>query len=270
MKITLQNKKRYIRRVLTSAIKKHYSRWIGRQPFRNYFTLKEAVNSCSRLKMETIKDYIYESSYLHKNLWHVFKEIEDFRDIKDLLYYISLKSCYSPETILLQILRENKDFYIKNGDEGQVYLISSGVMTVIEDTDDLGPKIKTFIRYYTKLLLEIKKSPKTLRQLYHMFINKELSYDSARYGDIVLEIMKHNQKSIEEVIELISDDGLQSAKEIYLEIVRKDHNHFYRIIDDYYGSKDWDEELQFKGYFKLFDKYLYEKEYEKANQLGEK
>lgn len=270
MEITLKNRKRYIRKVLKHVLKKYYFKWLGKKPFRTYFTLEEAVNVCSKAKINIIKEYIYENSYLHKNLWYVYQEIKYFHDIKDLLYYISLKSCYNAETILLQILRGSKNFYIKNGDDGQTYLINTGVRDELEHTDDLESKIKTFVRYYTKLLLNIKKRPKLIHELYNLVINEELSYDSARNGDIILEIINQNHKSIEDLIKLTSDDNLKYTEEIFSEIIRKDHNHFFRIIDDYYGSKDWDQELKFRGYFKLFDQYHYEKKYEKANILGGK
>lgn len=124
MVITEKNKKEYVRRTVKEVIKKLSYKWMTDENYGKGCHIEKAVNECSRAKMIQIKQIIYEASYLHENLWVVYEEIKDFRDIKELLNYISDVNYYDPATILLNLVRCSRNLNVRNDKKVNSYRIS--------------------------------------------------------------------------------------------------------------------------------------------------
>ncbi len=266
MRISNKNRKRYIKRVLLIALKKYCYMWLGETPYCSSFNLKNAVNRCSKIKMNQIKQYIYEKSFIHDNAWFVYDEIKNFEDIKDLLYYLAPKDCYDPESTLLHILRNSKGIKVVNKKRENRYYLRElkGILPI--SSKEMVVDLKIYILSYVELLLIIKKRSLTLDELYNFFCKEEVKYNTAKNNEMFLYLKERKEKSIDEILNYINDDDLKQPDEIFQNLIKHDYKRFRHIIDDYYGSKKWAIDVKFKAYLKLFD--IYKSDKVKANKLG--
>ncbi len=267
MEITSKNKERYIKRVLIIALKNYCYNWLNETSYRNSFAIENVTKLCSKYRMRQVKQYIYENCFLHKNVWHVYERIKYFIDIRDLLYYLAPKNYYNPESTLLYILRNSKTFAIVNKQtDNRYYLRDNSKDNIPHISKELTRDLKIFIHSYVELLLNIKKEPFTLGELYSFFVNEELEYNLAKNKHVFLYLKEKESKNINEILRLISEDNLKSVDEIFKELIKYDYKRFVHMIDNYYGSKKWNKNVQFKAYLKLFD--IYRRDKEKARKLG--
>ncbi|MFW5987991.1 MAG: hypothetical protein ACOCQA_00970 [bacterium] len=256
MEVNYKNKETYIRRILATLIRNYSFKWLADDIFHSKFDINKAVNKCSKFKMEQIKTYVYEKTLYNDNYWYIFLAIRDFKDIKDLLKYVSPYSYYRPEEIFLNIIRKSGKVNVQNTEEhGMYYIKYKGDKKMSYSQDEIVTSLKTFFRSYIELLLNIKKLPYNLDDLYNFFIVEEIQYSNAKNSSVFIYLKDYKKKTVKEIIKMISKDNLQSANEVFIKNIKIDHNRFYRIAEDYYGSKKWNAEVKFKADLKLFDKY---------------
>lgn len=124
MEINENNKKEYVRRAVKEVIKSYSYQWLTDSELKRSCNIKKTVNKCSEAKMEQIKQCIYEASYIHENLWYAFEEIKDFRDIKELLNYISDVDYYDPATTFLHLVRCSRKVKVRNDKKADSYRIA--------------------------------------------------------------------------------------------------------------------------------------------------
>ncbi len=267
MEITSNNKEKYIKKVLILALKSYCFRWLGEGPFNSGFNIERTVNQYDQLKMEQIKQYVYEQCFYHDNLWCVYEEIKDFKDIKDLLYYLAPRDYYNPESTLLSILRNSGKINIVNKEKSNRYFLkNNNTEDLPASRDEITRNLKTFIRSYVELIFIIEKQAFTLDDLYQYFRQEKVEYNSAKKNQIFLLLMDKKEKSIEEILSLIEGSVLKTPTQIFKDLIKTDYNRFIHIVDNYYGSKSWDNEAQLNAYLKLFD--IYRQDSEKAHELG--
>lgn len=272
MVIHEKNQRKYIKKLLIKITRYFYTKWYMSSPLINKYTfnINDAVYEMGGYKMEKIKQYVYENAFTHENLWLVYEVIKDYKNIVELLIYLSPRSCHSPEHILLNILRYSSKIRILNTDIPGVYRIFPiDYEKIPASKEEIIRAIKTFIRSYILLIFDIDKTPRTLTELYQLFIREEISYSTANEYMIIDLLMKERKYEITEIISLISSNSINTPEEIFIDIIKNDYNRFYRMIDDYYGSKGWSEDERLKACIKLYDIYLHEKESCKAESLGD-
>ncbi len=251
MEINEYNKDIYVKKVLRQLLREFCLNWTD-NIFHTEFHLDSAVNDCSRLKMEQIKQHIYENLYFHDNLWYVYETIKDFKDIKELLEYLSPDPYNSPEVVFLDIIRKSRKIDVKNNDiPGSYHIVyhNDGDKT----HDDVAAALKQYFRSYTDLLLNIKKRPYQLKKFYDLFLAEEIQYSFARNSEVFSYLQTKKKKTADEIIMMVNKNDLQSPREVFTELIKHDYNRFYRIINDYYGSKNWSNEIKFRAHFKLYD-----------------
>jgi hypothetical protein len=265
------NKRKYIIKVLISITRHHYIKWLTASSiFNEYsFNVSDAVYQMGQLKMEQVKQYVFENAFLHKNLWFIYEEIKGFKEIADLLMYLSPRICYCPEVILLDILRSSRKIRIINTNNPGIYQIYPIYYDKLPSSrEEMVRAIKIFIRSYVLLVFDIEKRPITLSELYQLFIREEKPYTSAREYKVIELLIKDKDYSIKDILLLIDSNGISTPEELFTDIVKHDYNHFFRMIDDYYGSKEWKEEERIRAYIKLYDIYAHSENPQKAAELG--
>lgn len=120
-----REEERYIYNFLEKITDCFYAEWyLCSEEISNFnIDIHEAVYNMGRYKMEKIKQYVYENAFIHEKLWTVYEEIKDFKEVADLLVYLSSNPCHCPEQTLLNILRCSKNIRILNTDVPGVYRI---------------------------------------------------------------------------------------------------------------------------------------------------
>src|SRR5690554_4392862 len=271
MEIYGKTKKRYINKVLIKITRRHYITWLTASSIINgySFNVINAVYQMEQYRMEKIKQYVFENAFLHNNLWLIYEEIKDFKIIEDLLIYLSPKKCYCPEVFLLDILRNSGKVRILNTDYPGVYQIYPDYNKIPNSKEEIIRAIKTFVRYYTLMVFDIEKKPMTLNELYRLFINEDKPYSYAREYKIIELLMNDKRYSIKDILMLTVGNGINTPEEKFIDIIKDDYNHFYRIVDEYYGSKKWKDEEKVKAYIKLYDIFIHSKNPKKADELGD-
>ena len=259
MRVPEREESRYIYRFLVRITRYFYAQWyLSSEELNRYrINICEAVYSMGRYKMEKIKQYVYENAFIHEKLWTVYEEIKDFKEVADLLAYLSVNCCHSPEHTLLHILRCSNKIRILNTDNPGVYLIYPVAPEKLPDTrEGLVTIIKNFVRSYVLLILDINKEAMSLYDLYCLFIKEEYSYANASDYIFIKSLMEKKQLNMEDILLLANAGGINTAEGIFKDIIKTDYNRFYRIIDDYYGSKNWNDNEKIMAYIKLYDIYI--------------
>mgnify|MGYP006288036429 CR=1 FL=1 len=293
MEITDRNKDRYIRYVLKILIRYYSYKWLGDKPFNSGFIPEAAVNKWSTIKINPITPHFGRNPVYkprpgwlagvilllfapkkiekkHNSEHFIYNEIRYFNDIKDLLNYLAPKPYYTPGSTLIYISRQSKKINIKYKEESFKYFIEDrGEIELPDSKGEMVSSLKTFFRSYALLLLDMKKEPLTINQLYQSLLDEEIQYMMAKNSEIVMYLIQEKNKTIKEILKTAGQNSLKSPSEIFRYLITHDYNRFTKLIDDYYLSKKWDDEIKFKAYLKIYDKYYHENKYNKANQLGD-
>ena len=106
-------------------LKQYVLNWLGETQYRSTFKLSEAVNYCGQHKMELIKYHVDSLLEDEKNLEYVYEKIMDFKEFKDLLNYLASRNYDTPESTLLEILRNHDQITIvehKENDRFRYYI----------------------------------------------------------------------------------------------------------------------------------------------------
>lgn len=271
MSLKTINSEKYTKRVIKKLLNNYVLRWLGETEFRSTFNLKNSVDYCGQHKMELIIYHVESLMEENKKLEIVYERIIDFIDFRDLLNYLSPHSYDTAESTLLEILRNHKKITIiehQEDDSFKFYLTDE--MDKYREENERIANLSIFFRSYIEILLDIKKEAFNFDQLYNFLLDEELSYDSAKNYQDFLYFRKEKSYTIPEILKLIEGEKIMTPKKIFISQIKIDHNRFYKIIDNYYGLKSWDQENEFQVYLKLFDKFLQNKDKDKYQYLGKK
>lgn len=269
MKINGNNKNRYTKKILVKITKYYFIEWlIYSSVLKNYhFNVNDAVSRMSSLKMEQIKQCVLENAYFHSNLWFIYEEIKGFKKITDLLLYLAPNYNSSPETVLLDLIRSSNRVRIVNTDNPDIYRIYPiDYSKTFTSKEDIVGAFKTFMRSYVLFIFDIEKVPRSLTELYQFFLNEQKPYSSARHYKVIELLIKDNY-TVKELLNLACED-MTNPEYFFKDVIKHDYNHFFRMIDDYYGSKEWTLEDEIKAYIKLYDIYSHGNKSEKTEELG--
>ncbi len=271
MNINENNRQRYIEKVLIKITKYYYIEWLlSSSVYKKYtFNVNDAVSRMSLLKMEQIKQCVLENAYFHSNLWIIYEEIKGFKKITDLLLYLAPNYNSSPEIVLLDLIRSSNRVRIVNTDTDnpdiyRIYPIDYS--KTFTSKEDIVGAFKTFMRSYVLFIFDIEKVPRSLTELFQFFINEQKPYSSARHYNVIELLIKDNY-TVKEILKLACE-GMTNPEYFFKDVIKHDYNHFFRMIDDYYGSKEWTLENKIKAYIKLYDIYSHGNKSEKTEELG--
>lgn len=271
MNICPENSNRYTRRVLQIILKKYLFDWIGQFPNLNTIKLSDVVYNFGEHKMNQIKFRVSALLSYNENIEYVYDKVDEFKDLKDLLIYLSPKDYYTPESVLLYYLNKIDYLNIEVCEDSCNYKFRTIEPYVLKDLDDKKlSELSIYFRSYAEILLDIKKITYSFDKLYNWLLDQEIDYDMPKNKEIFLHFYNKKEYSIKEILKLLSPNQFKAAKEIFIEQIKKDHNRFYKIIDNYYGLKDWNKNIEFNAYLKLFDMYYQQNQKEKYEQAGQK
>jgi len=264
-------KEKFIKRVLKKILKEHSHRWLGDQPFHYKFDINQVLDDYDNHVMQVLKEHLSHTAAVNENIRPVYEKVKDFKRIKDLLYYLRPKFFETPESILLYYLHRSSKYKIKQCERPGYYnlLIKEEVdPEMIIKKENIARSLKTFFRSYTQLLLDVKKKPLNIFQLFELLLNEEVGYSYGKQKEVFIYLRQKNQKTIKEMLKLAAQEEVKAPLEIYENLVFKDHNRFFRIINNYPGSENWDEEVKLKVYLKLFDNFYKQGGKEEMAELG--
>ena len=265
------NSEKYTKRVLKKLLNNYVLEWLGTSEFRSTFNLKDAVDYCGQHKMELIIYHVESLMEENSSLEVVYEKILDFRDFRDLLNYLSPHTYDTAESTLLDFLRSYDKITIIEHQENDTFkfYLTDEIDEYREENERIA-NLSIFFRSFTEILLDIKKEAFNFDELYEFILEEEISYDSAKNYQDFLYFKKEKSYTIPEIIKLIEEEKVMTPKKIFIEQIKRDHYRFYKIIEDYYGLKGWNQETEFQVYLKLFDKFLQNKNKEKYKYLGKK
>ncbi len=247
---------KYTKRVLKKLLKKYVLEWLGETEFRSTFNLKESVDYCGQHKMELITYHVESLMEENSSLEVVYEKILEFRDFRDLLNYLSPHSYDTAESTLLELLRNHEKITIvehRENDNFKFYLTDE-ITEYREETERIS-NLSVFFRSYIEILLDIKKEAFNFDELYEFLIEEEISHDSVKNYQDFLYFKKEKAYTAAEILKLLEEDKIMTPKKIFVEQIKKDHNRFYKIIEDYYGLRYWNPEAKFRALLKLFDNF---------------
>jgi len=271
MRLNYNNSEKYVKRVLFKLLNQYIIKWLGSTERKSSFKLTESVNFCGQHKMDLVKYHVESLMEEEPNLQYVYEEIKNFREFKDLLNYLSPHPYDTPESTLLEIIRNNERIIITEhcSNDYYKYKVINNEQNDNNITEKIS-KLNSYFRSYVKIIFDLKKRAFTLNQLYKFFLEEEIEYSLAKNSEEFLYFKENKSLTVKEIIKLIEGEEIKTPKEIYFDIIKKDYSNFYRIIDEYYGLKDWPVDVKFDVYLKLFDHYWQEKIAEKYKPLGDK
>ncbi|ADQ13703.1 hypothetical protein Halsa_0216 [Halanaerobium hydrogeniformans] len=125
MTVQPENSEKYVKRVLNMLLKQYVLNWLGESQYRSTFKLSEAINFCGQHKMELIKYHVDSLLEEEENLEYVHETIMDFKEFKDLLNFLGSHKYDTPESTLLEILRNHEQITIvehKENDRFKYYI----------------------------------------------------------------------------------------------------------------------------------------------------
>jgi hypothetical protein len=250
---------KYTKRVLKKLLKKYVLEWLGSTEFRSTFNLKEAVDYCGQHKMELIIYHVESLMEENRSLEVVYEKILDFRDFRDLLNYLSPHPYDTAESTFLELLRNHKKITILEHRENDTFkfYLTDEMSEYREETERIA-NLSVFFRSYIEILLDIKQEAFTFDKLYEFLLEEEISYDSAKNYQDFLYFRKEKAYSVSEILKLLEEEKIMTPKKIFIEQIKKDHNRFFKIIEDYYGLRYWNPEAEFRAHIKLFDNFYQE------------
>lgn len=264
------NTEKYNKKIITQTLKNYILEWLSDSGYGSTFDLKETVDYCGQHKVNML---IYDIESLmeeDENYKSVYEKIIEFRNLRDLLNYLSPRSYDTAESTLLDIIRDYNKITIiehKKNDKFKFYLTEE-LNEYIAESEKIA-NLSIYFRSYIKILLDIKKEAFNFEQLYKFLLEEEISYDLAKNYNDFLYFRREKSYSVPEILKLLEDEEVLTPKMIFVNQIKKDYNRFYKIIDNYYGLNDWDLETEFQVYLKLFDKFLQNNK-DKYKYLGQK
>lgn len=262
---------KYTKRILTKLLKNYVLEWLGATEFRSTFNLKDAVDYCGQHKMELITYHVESLMEENSRLEQVYEKILNFRDFRDLLNYLSPHTYDTAESTLLDFLRNHEKITIieHEADDTFKFYLTEELTEYREEAEKIA-NLSIYFRSFVEILLDIKKEVFSFDELYEFLLEEEISYDLPKNNQDFLYFRKEKSYNIPEILKLIEGEKITTPKKIFIYQIKKDHNRFYKIFDNYYGSKCWNTETKFQAYLKLFDKFLQNKNKEKYKYLGKK
>ncbi len=265
------NSEKYTKRILTKLLKNYVLEWLGATDYRSTFNLKDAVDYCGQHKLELITYHVESLMEENSSLEVVYERILDFRDFRDLLNYLSPHTYDTAESTLLDFLRNHKKITIVEHNENDTFkfYLTDELNEYREEAEKIA-NLSLYFRSYIEILLDIKKEAFNFDELYEFLLEEEISYDLAKNHQDFLYFRKEKSYTVSEILKLIEGEKIVTPKKIFINQMKKDYNRFYKIFDNYYGLKSWNQETEFQVYLKLFDKFLQNKKKEKYKYLGKK
>ncbi len=265
------NQEKYIKRILRKLLNKYVLEWLGATEFRSKFSLKDSVDYCGQHKMELITYHVESLMEENNKLEYVYERILEFKDFRDLLNYLSPRSYDTAESTLLDLLRNHEKITIIEHNENDTFkfYLTKELNEYREETEKIT-NLSIYFRSYVEILLDVKKEAYNFDQLYEFLLDEEISYDLAKNHQDFLYFRKEKAYTVPEIIKLLEGEKIMTPKKIFIKQIKKDYNRFYKIFDNYYGSKSWNEETKFQVYLKLFDQFLQNKDKDKYRYLGKK
>jgi len=271
MYIDSMNTEKYNKEIIIQSLKKYIVEWLSDTGYRSTFDLKETIDYCGQHKINMI---IYDIESLmeeDENYESVYEKIIEFRDLRGLLNYLSPRAYDTAESTLLDIIRDYNKITIiehKKNDKFKFYLTEE-LNKYVEESEKIS-NLSIYFRSYIEILLDIKKEAYNFEQLYEFLLEEEISYDLAKNYNDFLYFRKEKSYSVPEILKLLEDEEVLTPQMIFINQIKKDHNRFYKIIDNYYGLEKWNIDAKFQAYLKLFDKFLQNKNKENYKYMGKK
>ena len=271
MYINSIDSEKYSKRILTKLLKSYVLEWLGATEFRSTFNLKDAVDYCGQHKMELITYHVESLMEENSRFEHVYEKIINFRDFRDLLNFLSPHPYDTAESTLLEFLRNHEKITIieHEADDTFKFYLTEELNEYREEAEKIT-NLSVYFRSFVEILLDIKKEIFSFDELYEFLLEEEISYDLPRNYQDFLYFRKEKSYDVPEILKLIEGEKITTPKKIFRDQIKKDYNRFYKIFDNYYGSRSWNRDAKFQAYLKLFDEFLQNKNKEKYKYLGKK
>ena len=110
-----------IKKLLTQIFKNQVVEWLGSTESRNKFNFKDAIDSCGKHKLDLIIYHVESLMEENSELKPVYERIIEFRNLRDLLNYLSPHSYDTAESTFLEILRNHKKIRIIEHEKDDIF-----------------------------------------------------------------------------------------------------------------------------------------------------
>ena len=152
------NSEKYIKNFLIEILKKYVVEWLGSTEFRSSFKLKDAVDYCGQHKIGLIIYHVESLMEENSELEYVYERILEFRDLRDLLNYLSPHSYDTAESTFLEILRDHEKITIIEHSEDDTFkfYLTKELDKYIEESEKIS-ELSIYFRSYIEILLDVKK-----------------------------------------------------------------------------------------------------------------